>query len=100
MHITMEQVDHAYYVMVKPDRALFFPSVETIRTKLISANTAKSKDVEANNSQNNQELPIIFDFSYVCEMDFTAAKGIRALSKILKKNEKQFVKPVTNHCGL
>ena len=71
MDITRAQVEHAAYVLVRPDRALFFPSVETIRTKLMAAKT-KSKDVEAASSP--EELPVILDFTYVCEMDYTAAK--------------------------
>ena len=99
-------------MVIPPDRALFFPSVETIREQLTSKTTSNSEtkgDLEANNVDHPREkLPFVLDFSKVCEMDFTAAKvcwlslqfiiaqsfililfhlqGIRALCKVLKKS--------------
>ena len=65
-------------MVITPDRALFFPSVETIRDQLTSNTTSESEtkeDLEANNIDLPREkLPIVLDFSKVCEMDFTAAK--------------------------
>ena len=64
--------------MVTPDRALFFPSVETMRTQLTSKFDLEpvKEDLEAppNVESFKQPLPIVLDFSKVCEMDFTAAK--------------------------
>lgn len=40
-------------------------------------------DIEANMTE---DISIIMDFALVVEMDFTAAKGVRALSKALKKS--------------
>ena len=66
------------YLVITPDRALFFPSVETIRDQLTSNTTSDTEtkgDLEANNVDVPREkLPIVLDFSKVCEMDFTAAK--------------------------
>lgn len=85
--ISKAQAEDVPYVLVRPDRALLFPSVETIRTKLTAGVNSKKvdDDVEANVSHGNA---IILDFSYVCDMDYTAAKGIRALSKVMKKSGK------------
>ena len=72
------QNQNSDYLVITPDRALFFPSVETIRDQLTSNTTSKSEtkeDLEANNIDLPREkLPIVLDFSKVCEMDFTAAK--------------------------
>ena len=72
------QNQNSDYLVITPDRALFFPSVETIRDQLTSNATSDSEtkeDLEANNSDISREkLPIVLDFSKVCEMDFTAAK--------------------------
>jgi len=96
--ISKRKADDVPYVLVRPDRALLFPSVETIRTKLTSSVAGSSidnnkkvdndADIEANNV--SEENAIIIDFSYVCDMDYTAAKGIRALSKVMKKSGKTF----------
>ena len=51
--------------------------METIRDKLLAgkANTSTKSDVEsAAEAKNDLELPVILDFSNVCEMDFTAAR--------------------------
>merc|ERR1719361_834836 len=71
--ISKAQAEDVPYVLVRPDRALLFPSVETIRTKLTAGVNSKKvdDDVEANVSHGNA---IILDFSYVCDMDYTAAK--------------------------
>jgi len=88
--IRRETNQNSDYLVITPDRALFFPSVETIRDQLTSNTTSESEtkeDLEANNIDLPREkLPIVLDFSKVCEMDFTAAKGIRALCKVLKKS--------------
>ena len=72
------QNQNSDYLVITPDRALFFPSVETIRDQLTSNTTSESEtkeDLEANNIDLSREkLPIVLDFSKVCEMDFTAAK--------------------------
>ena len=72
------QNQNSDYLVITPDRALFFPSVETIRDQLTSNTTSESEtkeDLEANNIDLPREkLPIVLDFSKVCEMDFTAAK--------------------------
>ena len=72
------QNQNSDYLVITPDRALFFPSVETIRDQLTSNTTSDSEtkeDLEANNIDLPREkLPIVLDFSKVCEMDFTAAK--------------------------
>lgn len=63
--------------------------METIRDKLLAgkANASTKSDVEsAAEAKNDLELPVILDFSNVCEMDFTAARGIRAFTKVMKKS--------------
>ena len=71
--ISLFQVDNVPYVLVRPDRALFFPSVEIIRTKLTSnvSNDKLNDDIEA-----NDENIVVLDLSCVAEMDYTAAKVI------------------------
>merc|ERR1739847_63118 len=61
--------------------------VETMRTQLTSKTSkATTDDLESNANSANQPLPVVLDFSKVCEMDFTAAKGLLALCKVLKKS--------------
>ena len=67
-------MDDIPYLLVQPDRALYFPSVETIRGKLLAGTTSKKDDIEAAEAKNDLELPVILDFSNVCDMDFTAAR--------------------------
>merc|ERR1719361_961427 len=90
LSIKKETFNDIPYLVVTPDRALFFPSVETMRTQLTSKFDLEpvKEDLEAppNVESFKQPLPIVLDFSKVCEMDFTAAKGLRALCKVLKKS--------------
>ncbi len=91
--ITKAKVDNVPYIHVKPDRALYYPSVEIIRTKLMTASTSTASasrssfsvlPQEDNLGEAGPELsiccgnvddwPIILDLSNVCEIDFTAAK--------------------------
>ncbi|XP_059079946.1 sodium-independent sulfate anion transporter-like isoform X2 [Tigriopus californicus] len=74
------QIDNIPYILVTPDRGLFFPSVDEIRTKIL--------EIVQNNQSNETHLltPIIMDMSQVREMDYTAASGIRGLTKSLKKS--------------
>ena len=62
------KVDNVSYVLVTPDRGLFFPSVDEMRSRLVEAASSKKTDVAA-----EEELPVIVDMSNVVEMDFTAA---------------------------
>ena len=78
------QFSNIPYLVVTPDRALFFPSVETMRTQLTSKFDLEpvKEDLEAppNAESFKQPLPIVLDFSKVCEMDFTAAKVSKFLN--------------------
>jgi len=73
------------YLLVKPDRALFFPSVENIMSRLTSSSLPKKDDDLESANEAIEEIPIIMDFSSVCEMDFTAAK-VLLLSTALINN--------------
>lgn len=83
--IKRAQVDNVPYVLVQPDRGLFFPSVDAIRTGLVAASKGDCEDVDVRKCD-DVPLPVIFDLGRVVEMDFTAAKSIRALAKTMKKS--------------
>ena len=78
------RIDGVSYHLVIPDRALFFPSVDDIRTRLgeVAAMSMEkgglgAEDVEGVSTSSSKESaipwPIIVDMSRVVEMDFTAA---------------------------
>ena len=71
--ITEERYDNVPYTLVVPDRALFFPSVDEIRTYLAeAANKGRQKNDEESGS-NVEPNPVIVDMSKVVDMDYTAA---------------------------
>ena len=60
------QIDNIPYNLVAPDRALYFPSVEEIRTRL--------REVAAKGQGQIGDLaPVIVDMSQVVEIDYSAA---------------------------
>ena len=61
------RIDSVPYLLVTPDRGLFFPSVDEMRSRLGDA----VKRVEDKGSE--EQMPVIVDMSRVVEMDFTAA---------------------------
>lgn len=54
------QVEGQQYLIITPDRALYFPAVDRVKTFLAS-------------NSSNALIPIVVDMSKVVEMDFTAA---------------------------
>jgi len=97
--VQMEKMDGIEYVLVQPDRSLRFPSVDKIRTRISEASSLKVAqlmqwsnssacgggpnvgpiDLEA--AVQSLPLPIVFDFHRVVDMDYSAAKAVRALAK-------------------
>lgn len=69
------QIDNIPYILVTPDRGLFFPSVDEIRNKIL--------DIVQSNQSNEAHLltPIIMDMSQVREMDYTAASVSSVVSQ-------------------
>ena len=58
-----------------PDRALYFPSVEEIRSKLREVAAKGQGQIEETASQ-GEPTPVIVDMSQVVEIDFSAAAVI------------------------
>eukprot|EP00095_Tigriopus_kingsejongensis_P006119 maker-scaffold98_size375582-snap-gene-1.13 protein:Tk06119 transcript:maker-scaffold98_size375582-snap-gene-1.13-mRNA-1 annotation:"sulfate transporter " len=79
------QIDNIPYMLIIPDRSLFFPSVDEIRSKILAMVSPSGND-SSSSSVSQVPTPIIMDMSQVVEMDYTAAAGIRALAKSLKKS--------------
>jgi len=65
---------HDTHTLLQPQYSLFFPSVDHMRGEI---NTAVSTS--------ESTLPVVIDMTLVKEIDYTAAKGICALVKELKK---------------
>ena len=71
--IREDRVDNVPYVLVTPDRGLFFPSVDEIRTRLGDAAAAGGATADEGGVKGEEPMPVIVDMSRVVEMDFTAA---------------------------
>lgn len=65
---------HGTHTLLQPQYSLFFPSVDHIRGEI---NTAVSTS--------GSTLPVVIDMTLVKDIDYTAAKGLCALVKDLKK---------------
>jgi len=100
--IQMDKIEGVAFVMVQPDRALNFPAVDRIRTKLMSLQQLKSEEDEAVVSNQEEKdgqcqqpggtpLPVVFDLQRVVEMDFAAGAAVRALAKNMSSSSGQVV---------
>ncbi len=78
--------DGAKYLLLTPDRGLFFPSVEDIRDAMNEASSARKERIRRESvvaaakgdemsvaMPEVEPLPVIIDMSRVVDMDYTAA---------------------------
>ena len=65
---------HATHTLLRPQYSLFFPAVDHIRG-----------EINAAVSTSGSTLPVVIDMTLVKDIDYTAAKGLCALVKDLKK---------------
>ena len=66
-NLFFSQADTVPYTLVLPDRGLYFPSVDAIRTALLVQNSEEEeKDL-------GMPAPVIVDMSRVVAIDYTAA---------------------------
>lgn len=64
------------YVLVQPDRTLSFPAVEHLRRKVTDMR------------EGSGFLPVVFDGSHLCNLDFTVAECLKELTEAFKKQER------------
>jgi len=68
------------YILVKPDRALYYPAMEYMKYRI--------NKVTQNVSSN---LPVVFDGAHLCGPDYTIAQGIKQLTKEFKNRNQKLV---------
>ena len=73
MNIFSSQADTTPCTLVIPDRGLYFPSVDAIRTALLTEADANEEIVIDDKVSSSMPSPVIVDMSRVVAIDYTAA---------------------------
>ncbi|XP_060522762.1 sodium-independent sulfate anion transporter-like isoform X1 [Cylas formicarius] len=72
--VYVEKIVNAFgceYVLITPDRSLYFPSVENVRSIISKAGTESGSN----------STPLVIDARHIQGADFTAAKGMKMLMR-------------------